>query len=90
MATCVPIKDMRDTAAFAELVETSATPITVTRNGYDQFVVMRTNQYEALLAMQEKNRLYERMLLADFDMQCGKPSCGAGIIHSAILLKALL
>ena len=65
MPTCVPIKDLRDTVAFAELVETSAAPITVTKNGYDRFVVMRTEQYDELMEMQARNRLLERILVAE-------------------------
>ena len=32
MPVCVPVKDMRDTSRFAELVESSAGPVTVTKN----------------------------------------------------------
>ena len=38
MSLCVPIKDLRDTAAFDEMVSTSPTPVIVTKNGYDRFV----------------------------------------------------
>ena len=41
MPISVPIKDMKDTASFAHLVENSAEPVIVTKNGYDQFVVLR-------------------------------------------------
>ena len=42
MPKTVPIRDLKDTAAFARLVEDSNAPVTVTRNGYDAFVVMRS------------------------------------------------
>ena len=45
MATCVPIKDMRDTAQFLKLVQESDEPITVTKNGYSELVVMRAEDY---------------------------------------------
>lgn len=65
MPTCVPIKDLRDTAAFSELVEKSAEPITVTKNGYDQFVVIRSSDYDELRDLQAKARIMERMLVAE-------------------------
>ena len=65
MTTCVPIKDMRNTVAFTELVETSPAPITVTKNGYDLFVVMTTEQYAQLLETEARNKLLERILIAE-------------------------
>ena len=34
MPTCVPVRDMKDTAAFTALVE-SERDVTVTKNGYE-------------------------------------------------------
>lgn len=65
MATCVPIKELRDTARFAELVATSATPITVTKNGYDEFIAIRSSDYEALCQADAKARILERMIIAE-------------------------
>ena len=48
MPVCAPIKDMKDTAAFVRRIDEAADPVTVTRNGYDAFLVMRTGDYEAL------------------------------------------
>ena len=42
MPTCVPVKDMKDAGKFAKLVEESREPAIVARNGYDAFVVMRS------------------------------------------------
>ena len=39
MPVCVPIKDMRDTAKFSELVETTTGPVTVTKNGYSKILL---------------------------------------------------
>ena len=57
MPVCVPVKDMKDTAAFARTVESAPGPVTVTRNGYDAFVVMRTDDYEAMQQELAKGRL---------------------------------
>lgn len=45
MSLCVPIKDLRDTAAFDEMVSTSPTPVIVTKNGYDRFVCVKSSDF---------------------------------------------
>ena len=65
MPTCVPIEDMRDTAAFARMVETAPGSVTVTKNGYDQFVVIRSRDYDDLRDSEARARIMERMLLAE-------------------------
>ena len=48
MGVCVPVRDMKDTAAFAKLVRESSEPIIVTKNGYSEFVVMRAEDYDLM------------------------------------------
>ncbi len=72
MPTCVPIKDLKDTARFARLVEESPGPVTVTRNGYDAFVVMRSADYDALQQEPAKQRLLARIALAEREKAEGR------------------
>lgn len=72
MSICVPIKDLRDTAAFMELVETAPGPITVTKNGYDQFVAMRSSDYDKLQQLAAENKLMERMIIAERERAEGR------------------
>ena len=65
MPKCVPIKDMRDTVAFARMVETSPEPVTVTKNGYDLFVALRSEDYDRLCLDRARAQLLERMLIAE-------------------------
>lgn len=65
MPTCVPIREIRDTAAFAERVAASPEPIIVTRNGKDSFVAIRGDRYDELAAASAESRLLARMLLAE-------------------------
>jgi len=71
MATCVPIKDMRDTAAFLELVKNSPEPITVTKNGYDELVVMRSEDYAEIKRAEAYHRLMARMAIAEQERAAG-------------------
>lgn len=75
MPICVPIKDLKDTAKFARTVEEASGPITVTRNGYDAFVVMRSADYDAMLNGREeaaKKKLLDRIALAEREKAEGK------------------
>lgn len=65
MPLAVPIKDMRDTARFSELVEKAAGPVTVTKNGYSKFVVMRAADYDAMAEENALARLMTRMETAE-------------------------
>lgn len=65
MPTCVPIKDMRNTAAFSKLVDASTEPITITKNGYDQFVVLKSEEYTRLCKLQAENDLMQRIMIAE-------------------------
>ena len=67
MATCVPIKDLRDTAAFDNLVEKSPTPITVTKNGYDRFVCVRSDEFERMQRANAEAKLLARMQIAEYE-----------------------
>lgn len=71
MTTCVPIRDLRDTAAFDELVVNNMTPVIVTKNGYDRFVCMNTELYERYEQAEAKSRLLERMLIAEKERDLG-------------------
>ena len=73
MPTCVPIKDLRDTASFLELVESQAPkPVIVTKNGYDEFVVISSEEYDRLQRRAEAARLYETLLASEVQLQNGK------------------
>lgn len=65
MPTVVPIRDLRDTAKFSALVESSPSPVTVTKNGYGCFVVMRVEDYDALAEELAKARLMTRISIAE-------------------------
>lgn len=72
MPKCVPIKDMRDTAKFSALVESSPGPVTVTKNGYSKFVVMRSEDYDRLEEELGKAALLNRIAFAEHERADGK------------------
>lgn len=65
MPTCVPIKDLRDTAAFDEMVADSPSPITVTKNGYDRFVCVKSSEFSRWEQADARARLLERIMISE-------------------------
>ena len=76
MATCVPIKELKNTSSFAKLVEEADEPVIVTRNGYDTFAVMTMAQLEALELEARRARLYQEIDRAEADIAAGRVSDG--------------
>lgn len=76
MPVCVPIKDMKDTAAFTRTIEEAPGPVTVTKNGYDAFVVMRADDYEAMQMELAKTKLLSRIAQAEHEYAIGQFSDG--------------
>lgn len=71
MAISVPIRDLKNTAAFAKTVEESSQPVIVTRNGYDEFVVMRSSDYEQMVEELAKAKLLRVLAEAERDYRDG-------------------
>ena len=65
MPKSVPIKDMRDTAAFLQLVESCDEPVTVTKNGYDRLVVLTPAEFDEYRHDRARARLLDRIALAE-------------------------
>ena len=45
---CIPIRDLKNTAAISEMCKKSATPIFVTKNGYNDMVIMSAEVYDKM------------------------------------------
>lgn len=72
MSLCVPIKDLRNTAAFDEMVTSSPTPIIVTKNGYDRFVCVKSSDFNRWEQAEARARLLERIMIAERERAEGK------------------
>ena len=67
MSTCIPIKDLRDTAAFDDLVSNSESPIIVTKNGYDRFVCIKSSEFSRWEQAEARARLLERIMISEHE-----------------------
>ena len=72
VTTCVPIKELKNTAEFSRLVEESESPVFVTKNGYESFVAMTTQAYEALKLEAARAKLYQSIDRAEQDIVAGR------------------
>ena len=68
MTYCVPIKEMKDTLSFANMVKQTNHPVFVTKNGREEFVVMSTEVFERShqFSGQLSNQLQPTNLLYSF------------------------
>ena len=70
MPVCVPVRDMKSTSTFVDLVEREA-EVTVTKNGREALHCMSDERYRALCQEAAKARLLSRMLVAKREEEAG-------------------
>lgn len=85
MTSCVPIKELRDTAAFDELVASSPSPIIVTKNGYDRFVCVKSADFNRWEQADARARLLERIVISERERTEGS---GADAFEATASLRA--
>ena len=64
MSACVPVRDMKDTAAFTTLVE-SERDVTVTKNGYEAMHCISSDPYGLMQEEIAKAKLLSLMMAED-------------------------
>lgn len=73
-ATCVPIKDLKNTSEFSDTVRSASGPVVVTKNGREAFVAMSPSCYESLCAEAARAGLYQAIDVAEQDIAQGRVS----------------
>ena len=63
MTVCVPIRDLKDTSKFSDLVEREQEVI-VTKNGYNAFRCISEDRMKAIELQEAKEKLRSRLILA--------------------------
>lgn len=56
---CIPIRDLKDTAAVSQLCHEAPVPITVTKNGYADMVIMSAEAFDRVLESAAAVRLMQ-------------------------------
>ena len=65
---CIPIRDLKNTAAVSEMCKKSAAPIFVTKNGYNDMVIMSAEVYDRI----RLGSVYEKLMEAEADIEEGR------------------
>ena len=65
---CIPIRDLKNTAAVSEMCKKSAAPIFVTKNGYNDMVIMSAEVYGRIRLVS----VYEKLMEAEADIEEGR------------------
>lgn len=65
---CIPIRDLKNTAEISALCKQSATPIFITKNGYNDMVIMSAEVYDRLRVLS----VYEKLMEAEQDIAEGR------------------
>ena len=65
---CIPIRDLKNTAAISEMCKKSADPIFVTKNGYNDKVIMSAEVYDRIRLVS----VYEKLMEAETDIEEGR------------------
>ena len=68
MAQCIPIRDLKDTATISEMGRTATEPITITKNGYRDMVIMSAEMYDKIRLY----TVYEKLMEAEADIEAGR------------------
>ena len=69
MPRIIPIRELKNTNAIAELCRDAGEPIFVTKNGYGELVVMSMQTYEEQLRRLE---LYQELAISEREFSEGK------------------
>ena len=70
MTQCIPIRDLKNTAEISEMCRKSNSPITITKNGYSDMVIMSAEVYERMRLYS----VYEKLMQAEDDIEEGRVS----------------
>lgn len=69
---CIPIRDLKNTTAVSQLCHDTPCPITVTRNGYADMVIMSTEAFDSVLESAAAIKLMQG--LRDIEAGRAKPA----------------
>ena len=74
---CIPIRDLKNTAAISEMCKKFAAPIYVTKNGYNDMVIMSAEVYDRIRLVS----VYEKLMEAEADIDEGRVMEGSASLR---------
>lgn len=73
----VPIRDLRNTNEISERCKQSAEPIFITKNGYEDMVIMSAEVYDRIRLVS----VYEKLMEAEADIEEGRVMEGSASLR---------
>ena len=74
---CIPIRDLKNTVAVSEMCKKSAEPIYITKNGYEDMVIMSAEVYDRIRLVS----VYEKLMEAEADIEEGRAMEGSAALR---------
>lgn len=68
MSQCIPIRDLKNTAEISQMCKKAKEPIYITKNGYNDMVIMSVEMYEKIRLY----TVYEKLMEAEADIEAGR------------------
>lgn len=68
MPHCIPIRDLKNTADISQMCKKTREPIFITKNGYEDMVIMSAEVYDKMRLYS----VYEKLMEAEADISEGK------------------
>ncbi len=68
MPQCIPIRSLKNTAEISQMCQRAKEPITITKNGYDDMVIMSAKVYDRMRLYS----VYEKLMEAEADISAGR------------------
>lgn len=74
MPITIPVRDLKDTTKVCKLCRESEEPIIVTRNGYEEMVLVKPEEYHVLDRARRKQELYDAIAHSEAQFDRGECS----------------
>lgn len=77
MEQCIPIRDLKNTSEISKLCREAKAPIYVTKNGYNDMVIMSAEVYDRIRLYS----VYEKLMEAEADIAEGRTTDAFESLH---------
>ena len=72
MPVTVPVRDLKDTTRICQVSKEHPDGVVVTKNGYQELVLVQPDAYEEMARAREKQRIYAMLAEAEEDLKAGR------------------
>ncbi|MBQ6491332.1 MAG: hypothetical protein IJI88_03555 [Atopobiaceae bacterium] len=72
MPVTIPVRDLKDTTRVCGLCRETDGPVIVTRNGYQELVLITPERYDEMARALEKQRFYDALAMAEDELAEGR------------------